>query len=498
MTANSDVNVWLETGLGRLLPAFFPSRRWFAGKARLIQAVDLEDAVWFADERHRCALTIAGVRYADGVRERYVLLLAFVEERADLPVIGPCEAGPPGTWVVEASTDVDAGLALLRGFASARDLPTLRGGRLHYADASDAVARTIARMSERNAVRPVGTDQSNTSLRVDRDLVFKLFRKLDEGESPELEVGRFLAGRTTFRATPMLQGSLTYTSARGASSTVGVLQDWIENSGDGWRYVVEELRQGAGRTPSDPLLRALGALGAVTAGFHAALAGDTGVADFAPEPVTVEDVDTWQSAFLQRASQTFSLVERTLDGWPDDARRLGQSLIDLRGKATLARAPGVVATSAQFQKIRVHGDYHLGQTLKTADGFVLIDLEGEPGRPLAGRRLKHCALKDVAGMIRSFDYAVETARNRRPGTATDVLSAQRLRQAFLEGYLSSATEHGAVYVPNDQVVLGAWIDFFEVEKAFYELEYEINNRPAWVPIPLRGILRILERHAEKK
>ena len=441
-------------------------------------------------------LAIAGVRYVDGARERYVLLLAFVGEPTDLPVIGPCEAEPPGTWVVDAAADADAAMTLLRGFAAAREAPTLRGGQLRYADASATIAQIIAGMSGHGAVSPMSREQSNTSFRVAQTLVFKIFRKLEEGENPELEVGRFLANRTAFRTTPMLQGSLTYTSARGVSSTVGVLQDWIENRGDGWRYVVEHLLPPISLMDGEPVLLAeLNTLGAITADFHAALAGDSEEPEFAPEPVTATDVERWQSAFHQRAAQTFALIERHLAGWPDDVRRLGQSLMNFRGSATLANLPDIESPGAQFQKIRVHGDYHLGQTLKMAQGFILIDLEGEPGRPLAERRLKHCALKDVAGMIRSFDYAVETARNECAPTPNGLPSAQRLRTAFLAGYLSYATEHRAVFVPADGLALGAWIDFFEMEKAFYELDYEINNRPAWVTIPLRGILRILEGRA---
>jgi maltokinase len=492
MNTKSDLTAWLETTLGGLLPDFLRGARWFAGKARVIQAVSLEDAVWLAEEPKPFVLTISRVQYADGARERYVLLLSFVDEPGGLPVVGPRAAGPSGRAVVEASADVRGGLSLLHGFASARDLASLRGGRLRYADAPEAVARAMASLPERGTVSPLGAEQSNTSLRVDRNLVFKVFRKLDDGENPELEVGRFLASRTRFRATPMLQGSLTYTSAAGASSTIGVLQAWVENHGDGWRYVVEQLRQAAAGTGGEPLLRDMRQLGTITADFHAALAGDAELPDFAPEPVTARDIETWRSAFLERASQAFGLVERSLDAWPDPARRLGRSLLGLGRDAAVVEIPDVAAPSAQFRKIRVHGDYHLGQTLKTADGFVLIDLEGEPGRPLAERRLKYCALKDVAGMIRSFDYAVETARLAAGDAAGRAPSAESLRKAFLDGYLAAAAEQEAAYIPGDPLVVDAWIDFFESEKALYELEYEINNRPAWVHIPLSGLLRILQ------
>ena len=491
-----DLDAWLETALPRLLPEFLPPRRWFGGKARSIQAIDFEDAVWLGDSPRRCALVVAGVRYADGARERYALLLAFVDDPADLPVVGRLEQSGRTVWAVEAATDADAARALLSGFVATPERPTLRGGMLRYGDTSELGARALAGPPERGAFRPVGVEQSNTSLRVDRTLVFKLFRRLDEGENPELEVCRFLTTRTAFRAMPTLQGSLTYVSARGEASTVGVLQDWIESRGDGWSYVLALLRQPSAGGNGHALPRNLFALGATTADFHTALAADATAPAFAPEPATPADVDVWRASLLDRIAHTFALVQRSIDGWPEEARRLGGSLLDLRDRVTtLVRIPELGATSPGFQKIRVHGDYHLGQTLKTADGFILIDFEGEPARPLAERRLKHCALKDVAGMIRSFDYAVETVRRERQDARGEMPSAQRLRESFLDGYLSTATTRRAVFLPKDRLALDAWIDLFELEKALYEVEYEINNRPAWVHIPLGGILRILRGQA---
>lgn len=491
-----DLGPWLESALPRLLPEFLPPRRWFGGKARSIQAIDFEDAVWLIDSPRRCALVVAGVRYADGARERYALLLAFVDAAADLPVVGCLEQSGRTVWAVEAATDADAARALLSGFVTAPERPTLRGGMIRYGDTSELAARVLAGLPERGAIRSVGVEQSNTSLRVDRTLVFKLFRRLDEGENSELEVSRFLTTRTAFRAMPTLQGSLTYVSARGEASTVGVLQDWIENRGDGWSYVLALLRQPSAVGSGHALPQDLFALGATTADFHAALAADATAPAFAPEPATSADVDVWRASLLDRVAHSFALVEQTVDGWPEEARRLGGSLLDLRDQvATLVRFPDLEATSAGFEKIRVHGDYHLGQTLKTTDGFILIDFEGDPARPLAERRLKHCALKDVAGMIRSFDYAVETVRKERGEGGAELLSAERLRESFFDGYVSTATAHGAAFLPKDRLALDAWIDLFKLEKALYEVEYEINNRPAWVHIPLKGIVRILRGQA---
>jgi maltose alpha-D-glucosyltransferase/alpha-amylase len=145
--------------------------------------------------------------------------------------------------------------------------------------------------------------------------------------------------------------------------------------------------------------------------------------------------------------------------------------------------------------MRIHGDYHLGQTLKTPSGFAIIDFEGEPARPIASRRQKHCALKDVAGMLRSFEYAIETAADHRLEIADRLRVSPSLRDPFLDGYLRSAASRGTTSIPTDRRALARWLTFYELEKALYELEYEVNNRPDWAHIPLRGILRALDTPA---
>lgn len=484
-------DAWLETELPRLLPAFLQTQRWFGGKAREIHAVGVEDAVWLGAARHDSALIIVELRYTDCVAERYAMLLGFVEDVAGLPVVGRVEHSALRTWVVEAAADPRAALALLGGFASPMEIPMMRGGRLRYGDAGAAAELGVARAAAAGSITSLGAEQSNTTLRLDSTLVFKLFRRLHSGENPELEVGRFLASRTTFRAMAMLRGSVTYVPARGEPSTLGVLQDWIKSNGDGWTHVIRQLRESTPQA-SKSLQRDLSALGATTADFHAALATDTTDRAFAPEPVTATDLQTWRASFLERATLTFSLVERSMHGWTEDNRRIGETLLNLK-----SRAPAFVSArmlSRGFDKIRIHGDYHLGQVLKTSDGFAVIDFEGEPGRPFAERKLKHCALKDVAGMIRSFSYAVNSALGPESSDGpNDTMSVEHLRKAFLDGYLTSAPTHDAALLPGDRRAIDAWIDFFEMEKALYEIEYEINSRPTWVGIPLRGIVRIL-RH----
>ena len=485
-------DVWLDADLPRLLPAFLPAQRWFGGKAREIRAVVVEDALELGDPSYRCALAIVAVAYADGATERYAMMLAFLENEAD-PTIGRVDSASP-RWVVESAADPRAVRALLEGFASLRDIPLRRGGRLQYGDCPPATASAVARAAGSGRVVPLGAEQSNTSVRLDRAFVFKLFRRITAGENPEVEVGRFLTHETTFRAMAALRGSLTYVSARGERSTLGVVQDWIDSQGDGWTYGVTLLRTGDHDAVSR-VARDMLALGATTAEFHAALASAPGNVAFTPEPITAADLEGWHAELVGRRERTLRLVERHIGTWSGETRQLGEAFLDLHpAESAPDSTPGLPASEG-CHRIRIHGDYHLGQVLRAGDGFVVIDFEGEPTRPLRERRAKHCALKDVAGMIRSFDYAVEAARAEDSRAArTDSWPAE-LREAFVEGYLSVAALDRVPLFPRDRRAMGAWIDRFELDKALYEVDYEINNRPDWVRIPLRGVLRILSRRS---
>ena len=489
---------WLFTELPVVIPAWLPGQRWFGGKSRAIDRVEVEDVLWLSFEPLCCALVVVVVQYAEAgaresrVRERYALVVGMYDDARGCSTIGRIE-WQPGLQAVEAGADGPAVLAVLQGFLTGEPVQGARGGLLTYADATHLSRQALTPGGgEPPAVKSVGLEQSNTSVRLGSSHVFKLFRRLDEGENPQLEIGRFLA-QANFRSAPRLEGSLTYRAPDGRMATLGLLEDWIENSSDGWSYVVKQLERAAREEFGlEELAQDMFLLSTTTADFHTALASDPTSEAFAPEPVTSADVQAWRSGLLAQANRAMALIERHHAQWSDGAAELGRSL--LRGRVDLSqRFPAQdLGLGQAFQKIRVHGDYHLGQTLKTTAGFALIDFEGEPAKSLEERRQKQCALKDVAGMIRSFEYATHTAIERT-GSASDTrLSASGLREAFVEGYLARAMVGGATFLPSAPDSLTSWVAFFELEKALYEVEYEVNNRPAWVHIPLRGVMRILQ------
>jgi maltose alpha-D-glucosyltransferase/alpha-amylase len=331
-------------------------------------------------------------------------------------------------------------------------------------------------------VRRLGAEQSNTSIAFGDLLVLKHFRALTAGINPEQEVTGFLTERTTFRHAPRLAGHLEYHRADGETATLAVAQELIPRARDGWAFVLDELRRGFAlaridRPPtSDEVaadarlsLDALRRLGGLTAELHQALASRADDPAFAPEPITSGDVARWADA-----------VGRQLD----EARR---ALGDGGAPRTADLVRGLEGLVGCV-KIRHHGDYHLGQTLyrpDTAD-FVIIDFEGEPLRPIAERRQKHAALRDVAGMLRSIDYAATAAMPRGLDAWARTWHALAV-DAFTRAYLTTAAR--APFVPTSDELFHRAVAVFELEKAAYEVMYETRHRPDWVRIPVAGLHR---------
>lgn len=475
----AHVTDWIETQLPQLCPAWLPSQRWYGGKARTIERVAVADTVWIGPSPQRCAVVLIDVVYAGergraGV-ERYAMVIG-ISDTAGPSAIGRL-SHPPGRYVVEAACDPAAVLDLLVTMASSEGARGTRsGGTVRGHDVSQQTSRIIAEAADgRTEVRALGLEQSNTSVRVGRAHAFKLIRRIHAGEHPQLEIERFLTA-AGFPSAPSLEGSLSYQLGSDCYA-IAALEGWVDNAGDGWSYVVAALQHAA--TDAAALERDLFTLGATTAEFHATLAAGGGAA-FAPEPATEADFREWRERVTADGERLFTLIDQHHAQWPAAVAAIGRSLADARQQLS-ARVSGLGRGAGPVRKIRVHGDFHLGQTLKTERGFTIIDFEGEPVKPLEERRRKHCALKDVAGMLRSLDYAVATAR------ATDA-RRMAMRRAFLDGYYSEPRIAGIL---PGRVDSGGLLELFELEKALYEVDYELNNRPNWLEIPLRAVGRLV-------
>jgi maltose alpha-D-glucosyltransferase/alpha-amylase len=367
-------------------------------------------------------------------------------------------------------------------------------------------------------------EQSNNSVIFGERLMLKVFRRLEEGVNPELEVGRFLTEKAEFPNVARLAGSLEYRRAQGEPVTMAIIQAYVPNQGDAWQYTLTTLAHffnapdlldveprllarsipeaSRGELPEIAVktignyLDSARLLGRRTAELHKALACDPTDPSFAPERISPQDQRSIYQSISGLAIRSIDLLRSQLGRLPADARAEAQQVLELETRipyllrAFLARRPNTT-------RIRVHGDYHLGQVLYTGSDFMIIDFEGEPTRSLYERRLKRLALRDVAGMLRSFSYASQAALK-----AMDV-PAERMQRmeawarfwvdcvsaAFLKSYL--ATAGSASFVPQAQDDLELQLTTMLLEKALYELRYELNSRPDWVRIPLHGILDLI-------
>ena len=461
--------VALLSGPGRNdLAQYLIRQRWFAAKTRGVGALAVLD--WATlDREGPLVLLLLDV---DG--DAYYVPVTVSEAPGDALARRGDES------VVDAHDDPRFAHRLLAAIAAGRELAG-QAGRFRL---RPTPGWNFPRNPDREAAHRHAGEQSNTSVILGAALVLKSLRRPQPGVSPDLEIPRFLTTRTAFRHVPRLAGWVEYEAGDGPV-TLAVLQEFVDNSGDGWHHLLTALRQRGSaveRSP-DPLVGDVHRLGAITGGLHVALASEPSAPDFAPEPVTRADVERWASD-----------IARDL-GAADVQRLLAES----GGGPGRIRSRAVTALEALAGtvKIRVHGDYHLGQVLKTRAGFAIIDFEGEPARPLAERRLKRAALRDVAGMLRSLDYAAHAVARESPeGERAGLLDAltgweDRARHAFLSGYRTAVAASAVPLVPGSEPALLSACAAFELQKACYELRYELDNRPDWVAIPLAGINRIL-------
>ena len=318
----------------------------------------------------------------------------------------------------------------------------------------------------------LGAEQSNSSVVIDDAVVLKVFRHLEPGENPELEMLEFLSGHG-FDATCPTWWAGTSSRSDLLNATLGVAQGFLAEATNGWDLALDELGSGA----TDRLTPGLRDLGAVVGDMHAALGSDLAAPDFAPETPGDEALPLFMATVDEEIEQVFSALPDHEVFAPIAGR--GDELRDQLRRMSQGGSVG--------RLIRHHGDLHLGQTMRGDDGWTILDFEGEPSRPLLERRRKRSPLRDVAGMLRSFAYAASAAS--RAGAAIPASWEDDARTAFLEGYHATVD---AGLLPAGDAAVAQVLALFELEKAVYELRYEIDNRPEWAAIPVAGIARLME------
>jgi maltokinase len=425
---------------------FVTSQRWFGSKTRAVISSTVVDRATLREEDPRLELLLVEIRFDTGTHETYQLLGGDSHE---LDSLGDPRQVRELVHLMRTNTKLPAGEGIVE-FA-----------------AVEAFAGTGHELRE---ARPVGAEQSNTSIVFDEELILKVFRRLEAGINPELELLRFLTEHG-FENIAQLAGWYAY-AGRQMDATLGILQQFVAGE-DGWDRALATME-----SEPERFLASLHQLGEVTGRMHAVLGSDSEDPAFAPEETSAESLGLLTATVDEEIESIFMDL-------PDDNAELEP--IRGRGEEVRERLRMLTNLGGTGRVIRHHGDFHLGQTLWADDDWVILDFEGEPARSLPERRRKRSPLRDVAGMLRSFAYVASAAPLLR-GLEPPLAWEERARAEFLDGYRKTVDLH---LVPS-----GASMDkllrVFELEKAVYELRYELNNRPDWVRIPVAGIVRMLE------
>jgi len=380
---------------------------------------------------------------------------------------------------------------VVKAIGEARSVATQQG-MLRFTPTS-AFAELVAAEA---ATLPVGRLQArstNASVQLGERLFLKCYRRVRPGVHPELEIGRFLTETARFRHCAPLAGAVEYVAAGGEPAAVALLQAYVPNQGDGWSYTLAYLERFLKSPRSDEphgaYLTLVQTLAARTAELHRAFAAPSGDPAFAPEPLGPQEMAEWKLRVREEAAAAFARLEKS----PSEQVK---PLLAARERV-LERIDACPAPAARTFSTRHHGEYHLGQVLLASNDFVIVGFEGEPSRPLAERRRKHSPLRDVAGMLRSFSYARGAVLQRaaaEPGAGRYAAALEAweaaARQAFVAAY-GEATRGARLYESLDDV--RGLLELAEIEKLLYELRYELDNRPAWLHIPLQGFAALAAR-----
>jgi maltose alpha-D-glucosyltransferase/alpha-amylase len=361
-------------------------------------------------------------------------------------------------------------------------------------------------------VKALGGEQSNSTVIVDADYVLKFYRRIRSGQNPEVELGRFLTDSVNYQNAPPLLGSMELVEGE-ETTALAVLHGFVENQGDGWaltaayldRFLDEQrvLTPDAPAHQHDSFVQRVRQIGRRLGELHLALASRPDDADFAPEPVSGGDLRGWTETLLASFDQVIDELQRRRSDLRDNARPMAEGLATNRSEA-VERIRNLLPTEVEALRIRDHGDLHLGQILIVKDDIFITDFEGEPERVHAERRRKNPGARDLGGFIRSIDYAAATALDRVVKTSPEdqarlTRALESWRKETLDGFLAAYQETiGASPLwPKDLELGAALIDFFVIDKAIYEIGYELANRPGWLHVPLAGLYRALFPDAEE-
>ncbi len=518
----------------KVFPSYIKERRWFASKSRKIREVRIMEDIPLGEGKSAARLLFLGVRYTDDSSETYLLPVSFASGASAKKILSE----NPGAVLSRLNVDGVKGI-VYDGIFNAKlqreifsMIVSRSSARGIYGKLSCYPGELLKKMRAKKFTlensRILEAEQSNTSILYGDKFFLKIFRKLEKGMNPDLEMGRFLTEAADFENVPPFAGALEYSREGHENIVIGILQGSVKNQGDAWKYTLDVIARCYKRVlsktseipfPTDlphsifdvgkyrlspPIADILDGvyiemvklLGKRTGELHLALSGSFKEPSFTPEPFSVFYQRLIYQSLTGLSKRLFRALSKNIKSLPHEVIKDAKKILK-SGEKINDNFKNILKKKITAAKIRIHGDYHLGQVLYTGKDFVIIDFEGEPARPLDERRLKRSPLTDVAGMIRSFHYAAYNILLNRSTFKTEHrvalepwadFWAKYIGGVFLDSYLK--TTSGAAFIPKEKEELEIMLKVFLLEKAVYELGYELNNRPEWAAIPIKAIRQI--------
>lgn len=469
-----------------VFPMFLQRQRWYGAKSKDITRVRLLDVITLALHPIPLAVALLQAQFSEGPEETYQLVISVRstsgESAAPQDILRLMCAGNSAI-LYDALGDPRACQKVLEVIGTQSDVAGQRGkvimkrapclGSGHF---------------EPSTIRPLDVEQSNSSVIFDDTLSLKVFRKIEFGINPDLELNLFLTQQAGFHHIPKSCGAMQY-AAQDSLATLAVIQEYVSSEGTGWEAALQAVKDYLNDPNNEnlrPFEKKAENLGTMLGELHLTLAGEGQEPAFSPEPVTGADISEWRASIGEQLEQVCSSLA-------------GCEEIMLKLRAVIDKAfDSLEETEGLGLKIRRHGDYHLGQVLNTSRGWMILDFEGEPSRSLEERRRKHTPLHDAAVMLQSFNYAAHTALLERVKPGSDQWREQQLyadawemmaRRAFLRGYFDAVSD--SRILPSRQEDRRKLLEIFELDRIIIEIRYDLDNRPDWIDISLNRIKRIL-------
>jgi maltose alpha-D-glucosyltransferase/alpha-amylase len=533
-------DIFSRTGIEDLendvLPNYLARMRWFGGKARGISSISVADHLQIPAEDCDIALLLVEVSYVEGLPDLYQLPITFakgqfsykLQDNCPQSVIALIKLGEADGILYDAIYGYGLQKAILQHMAHHQ---VVSSGRHELVFTGNRKLRKHVEAITRTRPRVIAAEQSNTSIIYDNEFYLKIYRKVDKAVNPDVEMTRFLTKEAGFNHVPEFVGTITWKYSKD-SIVLGMMQEAVKSNSDGWAYMLDRLddfnekilthnavsqipREMLGalteptsfdETPEElkellegTVSELVRLLGVRTAEMHIALASEKVDPAFKPEEFSLHYQRSLFSALVSLARVAFQNLSRSMKKLPDNVRADAQEVLDMKDDI-LNTLKSIYSKKINAAKIRIHGDYHLGQVLFTGKDFMILDFEGEPARSYSERRLKYSPLRDVAGMIRSFHYAAYGSlfldNQIRREDIDKLLPFAELWNHYMSGYFMHAYTdkvRGKGLIPEDEEDIEILLQTYLLQKAIYELNYELNNRPDWVIVPLRGIKSIMKR-----